>query len=275
MILVTGSKGLLGKEVVKCLKNRGHNVYPISRQDFNLSKDNLLDLELTPEAIIHLAAAVPTSFNHDDSLISSNITRKIDNNVFNAAKIWKCKLIYASSCAVYRKDIKIKNENSELDLESKSHYVQAKISGEKQALSIEDSAIFRLPALVGENMKSKSILLTFINNIKEKGSIELWGNGMREQNFLDVSDAADAFDLILQTKTDHKIFNIANHQTITMKKLANIVIILAKAGAISFKNQQDPNENLCVKYNVNLAKKVLKWSATKPINETIQGILSL
>ena len=274
MIIVTGAKGLLGKEVVKQFKKMGYEVYPIARQDLDLSESNLLNIGFIPDAIIHLAAAVPTSLNYDDTNLSSKITRKIDKNIFNATKIWKCKLIYASSCSVYKKNNEIKKENSELDLESKSHYVKAKISGEKQALDIEGSTICRLPALIGNNMQSKSILSVFINNIKEKGHIELWGNGTREQNFLDVSDVAKAFDLILQTKTDYKIFNIANNQTVTMKELANKVIKMSKAGKISYTNQQDPNENLCVKYNVNLAEKVLKWAPVKSIEETIEGILN-
>ncbi len=273
MILITGSKGLLGREVVKLFQKNGNSIFPISKKDFDLVSEDLLKLKFVPDAIIHLAAAVPTSIDTDDSLISAEITRKIDNNVCNAAKMWNCKLLYASTCAVYKRTKNLISEESELDLESPSPYIQAKISGEKLANSIPGSIICRLPALVGDNMNSKSILLTFINNVMKKRKIELWGTGKREQNFLDVLDVAKAFDLILKNDTDKKIYNIANSKTISMIDLANMIISVLEKGEISFADIEDPNEDICVNYDVNLAEKALKWSALKPISETIRGII--
>ena len=87
MIVLTGANGLLGREVSGYLKNRNHDVFEISRQNFDLTKKNLLDLNIKPKTIIHLAAAVPTSINYEDSIDSANLTNKIDENVINLSLI--------------------------------------------------------------------------------------------------------------------------------------------------------------------------------------------
>jgi UDP-glucose 4-epimerase len=273
MIIVTGSNGLLGKEVSNFLEQKDYEVLKISRQNFNLQTKSLLSLKNVPSAIIHLAAVVPTSLTSEDSVESSEITKKIDSNVIEAAKFWNCKLIYASSCAVYKKEITLKNELSEIDTESNSPYVLAKIAGEKKTLQLSNSVVCRLPALVGKNMMSKSILCKFLKTSLDDEVIELWNDGSREQNFLDVYDVSNAFELILNMKTDNKIFNIANSKTMSMKELALIIISITKKGSVSFKEIQDPNEELCVSYDVNLAKKLLKWEPKTNIAQTIKGIL--
>ena len=273
MIVITGANGLLGREVSRYLKNRNHDVVEISRQNYDLTKKNLLNLNIKPKTIIHLAAAVPTSINYEDSIDSANLTNKIDENVINAAKKWESKLIYASSCAVYKKDLEIKHEYSELDLDSSSPYIKAKINGEKNVLKVSNSIICRLPALIGTNMQSKSILLKFLYSSLNNESIKLWGDGSREQNFIDVVDVSKAFNLMLENNADEKILNIANFKTISMKKLAETIIKITNKGDIKYEEIEDPNETLSVRYKVDLAKKILNWEASTPISESIKGII--
>ena len=274
MIIITGANGLLGQAVSDCLKKDDFDVYSLSRDTFDLTKENLLDIGLKPKAIIHLAAAVPTSLNYEDSVESSKITIQIDENVINAAKAWNCKLIYASTCAVYKNDLSEKIEGSELDISSSSHYVRAKIIGERKSLTLPDSIICRLPALIGEKLRSKSILYKFLNLSLRNKTIELWGDGSKEQNFLDVRDVAEAFSLILASNEENKIYNLANTSVISMKDLAKLIISKTNKGNITYKKIIDPNESMNVKYNTELIYKSLGWKPKISLAETISDMIN-
>jgi dTDP-4-dehydrorhamnose reductase len=118
-ILLTGSNGLLGKDILDLLNNRKNDVYVLNRNiDYNADYDksiicdisNKSDLarvvsELAPEIIIHAAAIV------DIELCEKNPTLCFKNNYESIITIVnsivpKCKLIFISTDSVFDSSIR-------------------------------------------------------------------------------------------------------------------------------------------------------------------------
>lgn len=102
-ILITGAKGQLGQDLVKCLQEK-HEVYGYSRQEMDIT-----DLEvcctiigsLSPDAIIHAAAHTAVDLAETDEDNAYLINAVGSRNVAVAAEKVKAKLCYISTDYVF------------------------------------------------------------------------------------------------------------------------------------------------------------------------------
>jgi len=111
-IAITGSRGNVGKEVVKACLEAGHSIIQINRTDMD-SKDKTTnseyrtadtagDYEATLEAfkgtdaVIHLAA-IPNPIDKEDSLVHSNNVQSAFNGFKACGELGIKKICYASS----------------------------------------------------------------------------------------------------------------------------------------------------------------------------------
>ncbi len=212
-ILVTGGNGFLGQSLLSLLlKETQHDVYTISRSEFNyfqhfrcdlLNVDDLMQvlLRVKPEIIFHLAAnpnAKPDK-NNPSAIIRDNI-EGTNNLIVYSQDICECpRFIHASSVTVYGHYNKKDPPYWMTCPEPISVYATTKLACDslvttytKQGL-IKGTSI-RIPALTGVNATHGLVkdLIAKISSSSEK--IEVYGNSPGSiKPFIDVDECAKWF----------------------------------------------------------------------------------
>lgn len=190
MNLITGCNSFLSRRLAMELPK--DDVLGAGRSDWRNSLpytdySALFDSKLEFENVFHIAAYVPRSLNatEDGELFESNVrlTDSICNNVlFN-------KMVFSSSVSVY-------GQSDESVISEKSGYNQpgsyglSKLWAENIIARQDSFSIIRFSSIYGEGMKENTLIPNYVNQALSNGVIEVWGKGLRNQNYIHCSDAA-------------------------------------------------------------------------------------
>jgi UDP-glucuronate decarboxylase len=286
MILVTGAGGIVGRAVCKRLSESKIDFIPLLHSQSGDYRDEAIVVNLAEKdsikilakanisSIIHLAAAVPHSINTPDTDYFAALTRRMDLNIYSLKKALGVPIIYMSTCGLYsRSNQTVKFEDDNHTIKITSPYFSAKWFGEQTFGNEEDCTILRLAAPVGPGLKPNLVLSKFIELARSNGTIEIWGDGKREQNYVDTRDIAELIVRVLANPIQ-TVFNVAALQPVTMYELAKIVISSAKLGSISFAEKSDPLEGQTARYSIEKARKFYDWSPKIDIKSSCESILS-
>lgn len=267
--LVTGAGGLVGRDTVSVLRAAGMDVVPVVRAAppsdpsgvvVDLARGGrplLAAVAEPPEVVIHLAAAVPHWSRYPDNAVSAAATRAIDAAVLAAARQWGAALIYASTCGLYDpRNAEWKSESA--PVAARTPYFGAKLDGEAAALQA-DAVVLRLAAPYGRGMSPDLVLARFVRTAAAGGSLEVWGSGGREQDFIAVGDVAAAVLAATQRRAAG-VFNVASGEPITMKDLANLVVRTLGSGRVVAANRPDPQDDWTARYRIDAARIAFGWS---------------
>jgi len=277
MILVTGAGGLVGRDLVRRLRYLGIPHLGLDRSAFELAGNLKLieHVNQAPSTIIHLAAAVPHAPGRKDDQKTADETRRIDENVAKAALAWSSRVIYASSCLLYdRRDVSVKHESSPVSARQDSPYSAAKLEGEQIFQSVKGSLVFRLSAPVGACMAQTLVLSKFIRAALADRPLEVWGTGLREQDFIDVSDVTD-FLLAASAATNlPAVLNLVSSKFVTMAELAELIVntLGGKGVRIGDDSGPDPLDGEFARYSNGLALQTLGWRPSKKLGLSISEI---
>lgn len=284
MIVITGADGLVGRAVCGCLRGVNQKILPIVHRKKDITSADAIVIDLSKAnsfrdfknidvtGLIHLAAAVPLSSYYPDTEESAELTRAIDNNVLSFCKTTKIPVVYMSTCGLYdRSSSIVKFEDDPSVIKIESPYFAAKYEGEILFSSGVLAMIIRLAAPIGPGQKASVVLSRFIMAARANMPIQIWGSGMREQNFIDVRDVAKLIcDAILHPKAC--LINVANRQAITMIDLAKTVIRTIGMGEVIFTNMVDPKERESARYSIEKASRLYKWTPHYNLQDSIKWI---
>ena len=274
MIIVTGSKGVIGSAVVSKLLGLGEVVNPISRDLFDLSAENSLVefVNERPEVVIHLAAAVPHSPYYPDTETSAELTQRIDKCVFDAVQEWDCRVVYASGCSLYdRRSSNIMYEHTPIYGGHSSPYFKAKADGEALFSELRSYTIMRVSAPIGPKLPSAAVARRFFDLTSKGKTISLWGSGAREQNYVDVRDIADVM-IRASFSGENGLFNIAADTPTTMYFLAQTMVRVLGKGSIEFVDIDDPLEYEYARYSNKRARNLLGWEPKASLEDSIKSM---
>lgn len=281
-VLVTGAAGIVGRAVATAFEHDGWSVYRVVHRPSRAAPDaQIIDLsaidDLTrrvaerPDAIVHLAAAVPHSKDYPDTPDSAAQTRQMDRNVLDAARAWKCLLVYASSCGLYcRDEPETKTEAAPIK-DWGSPYFAAKAAGEAACAEYDNAAVLRISGPIGPGLRASVVMARFIAAAREDKPITLWGSGKREQDFIDARDLARLCLAVVKQRA-RGIFNAASGHTATMRELADTVIARIGGGSVALSGQPDPNENIFARYEIGKAVRELGWSPTYGLSDMVDNM---
>lgn len=281
-ILVTGAAGIVGRAVAAAFEHEGWSVHRLVHRPTRLALDaQIVDLaavdDLTrrvaerPDAIVHLAAAVPHSKDYPDSPDSAALTRRMDANVLKAARAWNCLLVYASSCGLYcRDEPDTKTEASPIK-DWGSPYFAAKAAGEAACADYNNAAVLRISGPIGPGLRAGVVMARFIATARDNKPITLWGSGSREQDFVDARDLARLCLAVVRQRAPG-IFNAASGHTATMRELADTVIARIGGGKVAIADQPDPNENIFARYDVSKAARELNWRPAHSLADMVDSV---
>ena len=266
---------MIGNALMTRLRAEGVDCVGVHRELFDLSNGASLVkfVGRRPMAIIHLAAAVPHSTYYPDDESSAAKTRAIDEAVYLAAVEWGCRLVYASACSLYDKYIPaVKFENSAIVLRPESPYITAKYDGEQLFSTLPFYSIIRVPAPIGPDLPDTVVAKRFLKQAMAGEIIRIWGSGMREQNYVDVTDIADIFFRSAFSKSVG-IFNSAAHAPTTMLELAAIITRVVNIGSFELAGVDDPLDGEYARYSNTLAREVLGCMPRLTLEDSIRSML--
>ncbi len=255
-VVITGVAGFVGTNLtqalllrnyhVKGIDNFSHgirsNIAPLLKQEnFVFEEGDVLDSRYIEsayqdaDAIIHLAAfKIPRYGSASQTLL---INTKGTENVLNAAKINKIKVLFASTSDVYGKNPKIPfHENSDLLL-GPTHvarwaYAVSKIYDEHLALSYHHE--FNVPVTIvryfggygpHQNLTWRGgPQSVFIEQALKGEPLSIHGDGKQTRSFTYISDIVEGTIAALEKKeANGQVFNIGNPEEISVLELAKLI----------------------------------------------------
>lgn len=173
-ILVTGSTGQLGSDVVKELLKRGYSTLSPNRSEFNLcSEDSIRNYILNSncEAIVHCAAYTQVDKAEDEKDLCIKINTTATKHIVKCAKILDIPMIYISTDYVFdgTKDGKY-TENDETN--PINIYGESKLAGEKYVQEILDKYYIVRTSWVF-NINGKNFIETMLRLSKANNQLSI------------------------------------------------------------------------------------------------------
>ena len=174
-ILVTGSTGQLGSDVVKELLKRGYSTLSPNRSEFNLcSEDSIRNYILNSncEAIVHCAAYTQVDKAEDEKDLCIKINATATKHIVKCAKILDIPMIYISTDYVFDGDLDVTKSYVETDAVGPvTVYGKTKLHGEEQVKANTDKYyIFRTAWLYGDGNNFVRTMLK-LGNEKDEISV--------------------------------------------------------------------------------------------------------
>lgn len=262
-LLITGSRGMLGSNILAQAKRFGLDVLHPLKSDLDLRHESQIEKYFEDhhiEAIIHCAARVggiSANIENPADFILENLV--IDSNLLSVARDRKIqKLIYFGSSCMYPRDFRqplVEGDILAGPLEpTNESYALAKISAARAVTStaIQDGLHWRvlIPSNLygpGDNFSpaSSHLVASIISKIldakkKNLTEIEIWGDGKARREFTYVEDVAEFvinnmskvsnWDLMMNigAEEDHSIFEYYEQICKVLKFEATFIYNLSK-----------------------------------------------
>lgn len=243
-ILITGAGGFIGTQLSAYFE-KCHVVYKIMRNHKEDSKGNIFTIDLSDvdavkknihngtfdvdiDVIIHCAAVLANSENSKHIDLFNTNNRITESLLELAVNCRAKKVINFSTIGVYPNKSGVYNETSQVNpaFNAECLYSLSKFCSEEllSFLLPEIKVInLRLAQTYGEGMRQDRIYSMFLNELKEKNTITLWGNGERTSNFISIEYLLQQIDRILGSDTISGTFNFGQ-VNITYKELAKQIV---------------------------------------------------
>ena len=242
-VLVTGGSGFIGSHVVDRLAAAGHRprIFDTRPSDWHDSGD--VDLVLGDvrrldevllaargcSAICHLAAVADVSHVHACPCDSTELNASGTLNVLEAARqLSTPRVVYASTVWVYS-DVEADEVDEETALRPPAHlYTAGKLAGELYCRSYAElygveSTIVRFGIPYGPRARPAAVIPSFVARARAGEPLSIAGSGEQQRSFVYVEDLADGVVQALAPAGAGRTYNLAGHETVTIRGLAEIV----------------------------------------------------
>jgi GDP-L-fucose synthase len=292
-IYLAGHTGLVGKAVLKKLKEKGFGKIIVRKKtqlDLKNQKKTFEFLnKIKPKIVIICAAKVggiKANNNKRADFLIDNL--EIQNNLIHGSFKNKVKnLIFLGSSCVYPSNIS-KPINEEMLLKgplekTNEPYAIAKIAGIKLCQSFNKQYKTNYRCLMPCNIFGLSdnynldsshfipaILKKFFLASKNNKIVKLWGTGNVLREVMYADDLADAIVFFMNKKTNHMIINVGTNIEKTIKEFTKSIIKILKLKIkVKFNNDKKLNGVMRKKLNLSLAKKY-GWKYKTPFDDAIK-----
>ncbi len=268
-LLITGINGFLGKNVLHFFKDKC-DVKGISREPQKLEgievygSKNLNEITFEPDFIVMCHATVSSGLNKAGIIdlfeTNVNLTKQI------LEKFAHSKVIYLSTVSVYKSSIEAITENSEIL--PKTDYAISKFWGEQIVRTHKNSIILRVSSIFGKNMRPNTIIPNYVNQAINNKEIQVWGDGSRIQNYINVTDVVNYIQAIIENfdQFNKSIFLGVSGKEYSNIELANIIADILGANILFVK--EDLSQSY--RYDNSFTKKSLKLAKEMSIDEGLE-----
>ena len=278
-VLVTGSKGFVGRHLCNYLKEKGLQVVtnvtkqkPIDVTDINqlLKIDNV-------DAIVHLAAktSIPDSFKAPSETYFTNFVGTL--NTLEFARLRKIKKFIYVSTYVYGQPAYLPVDERH-SVNPHSPYNNSKLLAEKICQNYSysfgiDIVTLRPFYIYGPNSRNLSLIPSIIKQIKKDGKVTLSGKKVK-RDFLFVTDFVYLVEKILQAfPKGYNTYNVGYGKSYSLSQVAQTLARLAeKKIEIEFSKNTQPDVSEMVA-DIRKVSGEFNWKPTINIKEGLRLIV--
>jgi nucleoside-diphosphate-sugar epimerase len=278
IIAVTGSKGFVGRNLVKQLIHLKHHVIEIDIA----SGIDITDPEQCRsipffDIMIHLAGKifVPESFNSPAEFYRVNLTGTL--NMLDLCRKYNARFVFSSSYIYGNPKYLPIDENH--PVQAFNPYADSKILAEHLCFSYNNffkvkSVIVRPFNLYGKDQHDDLLISSIIKQAKT-GNIYLKSSKPR-RDFIYIEDAISAFIKILDFyPTSVELFNIGSGQSHSVLETVTLINNLYDNTLnISFSEEERNNEVLDTVANIEKARKLLDWEPLVSFEEGLRKCIN-
>ena len=271
-ILITGSEGFVGKNLIRYLKNYSFQIIETKDKSFDLKLNESWKQIEKCDYLIHLAGKsfVPKSWEEPARFIENNIL--LITNALEYCRVNKTKLIFLSSYLYGNcKKMPIK-ENA--PIEATNPYALSKLLSEKLCYFYKNNfqvnnIILRVFNLYGPGQPKEYLLSKITNQVRYENLIKV-DDLSPKRDYVYIDDLCSAIVKAINYKGKEHIFNIGSGKSYSVKEVIDFIQnIYGTSFNIKEKKLIRKNEILNTIADINLAKKELEWF---PIYELKEGL---
>jgi len=257
-VLVTGGAGFIGSHLVDKLIGMGHEVtalddlstgryrnirHLLDHPHFRFNQGSVLDVDTVEEevaqadATYHLAAAVGVQLIVDRPLQSMITNIKGTENVLEAAERHRVKILVTSTSEIYGKSNNgpfKEDDDRVLGSPRKLRWSYSTSKAVDEILAFVyykelglPTVVVRLFNTVGPRQVGQygMVVPRFISQALRGEPLSVYGDGSQSRSFTSVYDVVGAMTKLMEVQeAEGEVFNIAGHEEITIRSLAEMVI---------------------------------------------------
>ncbi len=295
-VLITGGAGFIGSNLCDFLLKKKFNITVFDNLSFgkisNLPKKiKFVKIDIRNRSllkkhfknfnfVVHLAAMpiLQQAIDNPKECIDINLIGT--QNIIEFCLKKNSKLIFASTCAVYPLDLKVKaTENNPVKLINP--YSISKFAAENlinfyvQQKKLK-SVILRFFNVYGRKQNPDSqysgVIAKFIKNSKKNLNLELYNDGKQKRDFINVNDICEAIYKSFSYK-NFDIFNVGTGNDVRIKDLAKIIVKNSKKGKI-IKGKKINFDAMYSCANINKIKRKMNFSPKITLEKGIKNLIN-
>jgi nucleoside-diphosphate-sugar epimerase len=210
-VLVIGSDGFIGRNLVHRLNSENYNLYCLSRNDMELYPFKCIDLNIVFDVVINCSGFAHAGSTKDYTEFSKYLDRNYYGlkSLLNKFVLPKTKLIYLSTTNI---DMRKFDNNSVVKLLSEE-YIKSNVSR---------FTILRLPLVYGEYSKGNFDKL--VNFCFLRLPLPFLSLCKNLRSLLFVKNLVDLINVCIENrKSENKTFNVTDDKDISTFELVNLI----------------------------------------------------
>jgi len=292
-VLVTGGSGFIGSHVVDRLELAGHRprILDMRASEWHRSSevetvlgdvrrlDDLLRAARGCDVICHLAAVADVAQVHEEPADSTELNATGTLNVLEAARqLSTRRVVYASTVWVYS-DVEAAEVDEDTLLCPPAHlYTAGKLAGELYCRSYAElygveSTIVRFGIPYGPRARPAAVIPSFVARARAGEPLSIAGTGEQQRAFVYVEDLAEGVVCALAPAAAGRTYNLAGHETVTIRGLAEIVRDeVAPVEIVHTPGRAGDLRGATIRSD--RAERELGWRATTPLREGVRRYAS-
>ena len=274
-IVVIGSRGFIGKHLVKSLKKEKH---------FIIEVDTILGNDITSwesvkeikcfDVLFHLAAKsfIPDSYKYPREFYFTNITGTI--NSLELCRLNNAKMIYISSYVYGIPNYLPIDENHER--KAFNPYSRTKNICEDICKDYHEEfdipiTIFRPFNIFGSGQRDSFLIPQILNQL-QRGKIVL-NDPRPKRDYIHINDVVEAFSKALYLN-GFNLLNIGSGKSYSIEEIIKIIIKLSgEKFEVKYLHSYRPEEVLDTIADIRLANKVLNWTPKISLFEGLSELI--
>lgn len=249
-VVITGSLGYIGSELLKQAGKQGIICLPIDKEYRNKSGGLCVDLRdykktaravknFRPTVLFH--AGTHSALAYRDNFLGSfaEDAEALTNVLKSLLPMPNCKLIYFSSSYAYSGLPTKQKVSEDSPLKPNHNFGIAKSFFEQFILKNRpNSVIFRLSSVFGQGRaKNPNTILNFAKECLERGEITLWGSGKRKIQYIYIKDVIDCALKGFGLKSG--IYNLGGDDYISVADAARAIANFYKSRIVFLKDKPE------------------------------------
>ncbi|MCD6539059.1 NAD-dependent epimerase/dehydratase family protein [Candidatus Bathyarchaeota archaeon] len=293
-IIVTGGCGFIGSNLVERLVKDGYSVVVFD----NLHTGSLRNIEgldvefynepyskmveIIPEAEVIFHLGIPSSspmYKENPRLVGDAINDAIE--IFESAKKYSCKVVYASSSSIYNGNNVPFREDMPIyvtDYYTECRYAIERLAKLYNILHGVKSVGLRFFSIYGPKEKFKgkyaNIISQFLWAMLRDEPPVIFGDGTQTRDFTHVYDVVDALLLAWKKDFECEIFNVGTGVAHSFNEIVEILNrILGKNIQPIYKPNPIKNYVYHTLADTTKAEKILGFKAKIPLEEGIRSLI--